>query len=557
MKKLKNIAPIFIVIILSYFAIKPFFLPWFFPIHDDTQVQRVFEMHKSLSDGMFPVRWVSDLGYNYGYPIFNFYAPLVYYIGAGSMFFGFDALVATKIMMVLGIILSGVFMYLLAKEFWGRGGGLISAVLYLFAPYHALNIYVRGDVAEFYAYAFIPLVFWGLWKIYKQEKWMHVIVASLAFAAIILSHNLTAMMIAPFIFVFSVILSLKAKNKTRSLLFLSLFLGIIISSFYTLPVFSEMKYTNVLSQIGGGADFRDHFVCPIQLWDSPWGFGGSTPTCVDGLSFKIGKLHILFFLSSLVSLFFFIKKQKLKFWIGVFSILSVFLAAFLTLNYSFSIWNSIPQMAFIQYPWRFLIVIVFFISFIGGSVVLLLRKFPRLFFTPVVLLVTLAIVYFNAEIFTPQTVLNKTANDYTNDYHLRFTTSKISDEYMPVNFYKPKNFDEIPSSVISETKDIKIVSESKKTKKVDTKIIALKETEVLANLAYFPAWKVYVDGVKKEYSYSDRGLLIKIPQGEHDVRLEFVQTPIEKLGNLLSIAGILILIIGIIIFQRQTSKSKV
>ena len=34
-----------------------------FPIHDDTQVARVYEMGKALSDSMFPVRWVEDLGF--------------------------------------------------------------------------------------------------------------------------------------------------------------------------------------------------------------------------------------------------------------------------------------------------------------------------------------------------------------------------------------------------------------------------------------------------------------------------------------------------------------
>ncbi len=99
MKLLKLIFPIIVVVALSYFAIKPLFIPGFFPIHDDTQVARVFEMSKSLKDGMFPVRWVSDLGYGYGYPIFNFYAPLAYYVGALFQLVGFNALAATKIMM--------------------------------------------------------------------------------------------------------------------------------------------------------------------------------------------------------------------------------------------------------------------------------------------------------------------------------------------------------------------------------------------------------------------------------------------------------------------------
>src|SRR6266571_3739128 len=91
-----------LLLILSYWSIKPFFESGFFPIHDDTQVARVFEMNKSLGDGMFPVRWVSDLGYGYGYPIFNFYAPLAYYVGGIANLVGFDVFFATKFMMIVG-----------------------------------------------------------------------------------------------------------------------------------------------------------------------------------------------------------------------------------------------------------------------------------------------------------------------------------------------------------------------------------------------------------------------------------------------------------------------
>src|SRR5476651_1879562 len=138
---LKKIGFTVLLFLLSFWAVKYLFNPGFFPIHDDTQVQRVFEMKKSLADGMFPVRWVSDLGYNYGYPIFNFYAPLAYYIGGSISLVGVDALTATKVIMAFGIIIAGLFMYLLAREFWGDIGGFVAGLLYLYAPYHAVDLY--------------------------------------------------------------------------------------------------------------------------------------------------------------------------------------------------------------------------------------------------------------------------------------------------------------------------------------------------------------------------------------------------------------------------------
>src|SRR3989344_5461144 len=101
----QHILPIILLIILSWWAIRPLTTSGFFPMHDDTQVGRVVAMGKALRNGQFPVRWVSDLGYGYGYPIFNFYGPLPYYIGGVLYAAGLSGLVATKIMMGLGLVL--------------------------------------------------------------------------------------------------------------------------------------------------------------------------------------------------------------------------------------------------------------------------------------------------------------------------------------------------------------------------------------------------------------------------------------------------------------------
>ncbi|MDP2585785.1 MAG: hypothetical protein Q8P29_02815 [Candidatus Levybacteria bacterium] len=433
---MKKYYGLFIVLILSFWAIQPFFISGFFPMHDDTQVARVFEMGKVLKSGIFPVRTVPDLGYGYGYPIFNFYAPLAYYVGSAFMFLGLDALIATKIMMALGVILAGIFMYLLARKFFGELGGIVSGLFYLYAPFHAVDIYVRGDVAEFWAYAFIPLAFLGIYK-------RNILIGAIGFAGLILSHNLTAMMVTPFLLTAGLLLIISSKKETRMhntlYLILYTFLGLVLSAFYWVPALLEMKNTNVLSQIGGGADFRDHFVCINQLWNSLWGFGGSVAGCVDGLSFKIGKLHILVSIVVFIFMLCFRRIRKSKEGAVIFfSFLGFFISAFLMLEISKPIWEAIPAMVFFQYPWRFLILSSFFSSLLAGSVVSLLKQFsikPYLIVLPLVFL----LLFFNLKLFIPQTILSRTAVDYTNENTLKWAVSKISDEYLPSNFKKPKS----------------------------------------------------------------------------------------------------------------------
>lgn len=561
MKILKLLFPVIVVLVLSVFTILPFLHSGFFPIHDDTQVARVYEMTKGLSDGMLPVRWVSDLGYGYGYPIFNFYDPLPYYIGGLVELIGVNALLATKIMMVLGIALAGISMYFLASEFWGKSGGVLSALFYMYAPYHALDIYVRGDVAEFWAFAFIPLVFLGLWKIYKQQKWRYVVLSSIAFALIVVSHNLTAMMVAPFLILFSFYLALIAKNKKTAIYLLATFvIGILLSAFYWLPAVLEMANTNVSSLIGGSSSFGDNFVCLNQLWTSPWGYGGSTKGCVDGLSFMIGKYHILltFLLSAFAILSVLTKKyfksfSKEKLIIILFSFLGFLTATFFTLQISQPIWELIRPMAFFQYPWRFLVLSVFFASFIVGSLFWIAEKYlsQKIILILLLLLISIGFIFVSVKFFVPEKYLNVNSDYYTNINTLNWKVSKISDEYLPKNFVKPKDLNSIADFSKLNTKNLTVQVINRKTQEVTFNVKAATNQSIILPLAYFPSWQVYVDEKKIPVSNYRGRMSIAIPQGQHSIKLVFQQDAIELLADMLSVAGILALFIGIIHLNKK------
>lgn len=549
------------VLTLSIFAILPLFNQGFFPMHDDTQVARVFEMGKALRDGMFPVRWVPDLGYGYGYPIFNFYAPLAYYVGGVFNVAGFDALIATKMMMGLGIILSGIFMYFLAREFWGNLGGIVSSLFYVYSIYHAIDIYARGDVAEFWAYAFIPIVFYGLWKVYKEKKWHFVVVGSIGFAGLILSHNLTAMMTALFILVLLLILSFLSirKREINKIFYLLsiIFLGILLSAFYWIPAILEMNYTNVLSQIGGGADFRDHFVCPIQLWSSHWGFGGSTSGCIDGMSFMIGKIYIISAILSFTLLFIKIFQKKIgkEIFIALLCFFGFLITTFFTLEISKSLWEAIPLMAFFQYPWRFLLLASFFSSVLAGSLILLTKsvKFKFLNYLTVTVLIIL-LLFLNLKFFQPQNFVNKTASDFTSDRVLKWETSRISDEYMPKEFNTPDVENDIPQNKIeSQNPSVKIDSIIEKTQLVTANVSSQKGAQIKINLAYFPAWKISLDGKNIPFQISAGGVEFVLPSGKHFLEAGFQQTMVENLANALSLIGIVIMILGIIASRKRST----
>lgn len=551
---------VLIVVLISLGTILPLFHAGFFPFHDNTQVVRVYEMTKSLSYGIFPVRWVSDLGYGYGYPIFNFYAPFPYYIGSLFVLLG-DVLIATKIMFALGIIASGVTMYFFSRRFFGNSGGIASAVVYAYFPYHAVNIYVRGAVDEFFAYAFLPVVFLGLYRLIILEKSqktiskniLTILLIGLGIFLVAVSHNLSLYMLllllVPFIAIS--LFTVKTKRFFIAFLVISVLLGILFSSFYILPAFLEMKYTNVFSQIGGGANYSDHFVCLNQYWNSTWGFGGSVAGCNDGLSFKLGKTNIFLLVTTLAAFLYLLKKKKFRDQekTVLTSFVMFVISVFLTLQISQFIWSSIPYMKFIQYPWRFINFAGLFLAFLVGFLPFAAKEiFKEKAGFGVLIFIILITIFSNYKLFYPQEYNSYPSSFYTQDNYMKYTVSKISDEYMPSGFGTPKEIAGIPTNsavLLKTTGSLEV--KNKRPNYLNTAYDISNDGVIHLNLAYFPSWRAYLNTQEVPIVPTYRGMNVSIPQGKGVLELKFEQTPIEVFGNTLSLIAFLAVFIGIIL----------
>lgn len=543
---MKNLL-LFLSVLIIIPTLLPLFDSGFFTIHDNTQVERVFQMTKALSDGHFPVRWVEDLGYGYGYPIFNFYAPLPYYLGAFINIVLLNSMVSTKIMFGAGILLSFITMYFFASKLTNRIGGLAAGVIYLYFPYHAVNIYIRGAVGEFYAYAFLPLVFLGIYEIFEKlnkSNFRSVVRTAFFFSIpiflVIISHNLSAFMMGLMLIPYTVFLIFNSKKKKEFfyLLMIMFSLSFLLSSFYLLPAVFESSYTNVSSQIGGGADYRDHFVCVTQLWHSDWGFGGSVNGCVDGLSFSLGKFNIIILISALALFLFKFSKRKNNLEM-IFWFLLIF-SLFLLLPYSKFVWDYVPFMEYLQYPWRMLNFTGLYISIIAAFLIYKIEN--KRLMSLITVLIVLGQLYFNYNLFVPVDKTNIKANEYENLVHIKTQTSKISDEYMPPDFSKPESFENVPNKLV-ENVDYEILDE--KVSYVKFKVSGNGE-KLLINKAFFPSWKAYVNGKEVKISSEKKGMSIHLPKGVNAVELRFKPTLIQSIGNFLSLIGIMLLLVVII-----------
>jgi hypothetical protein len=519
------------VLILSYWMIRPLLSTGYFPMHDDTQVARVVEMGRALREGQFPVRWVGDLGYGYGYPIFNFYGPLPYYVGGLFYALGFSGLVATKMMMALGLIAAGITMYIAVTDLVGISGGVLAAALYMYAPYHAVDAYVRGAVGEYWALIFLPLIFWG----FKRRNFL---IGAAGVAGLILSHTILGY--AGLVFVALAY----AVSGMRKEALLSILLGLGLSAFFWFPALTEMRYTNVASQVSATSDYHDHFVCIGQLWNSVWGYGGSAKGCLDGFAFKIGKLHLILGLIALLGVF--MKRRYV-----VIAGLAVFLlSVFFMLPVSRPVWETLPLFAYVQYPWRFLAFAIFGISLMGAGITVLISN--RYLRWAAVFVSIGVLLFIEAKHFTPQYIYDRNPSDFETAEDLRWRVSKISDEYLPGAVTRPTESSQYIRDTIpgSDGYTVQTVENRNTYKKFEFR--SGWDNEVTVNVADFPGWRYMVNEFTVRPQLSNGLPRLTVPSGLTVVQMWFTDTPVRTAGNIVSLASVAVCLY---IYDRKNKKN--
>ena len=243
---LRNKLFLFFLVLLSLIPLLDFFQSGLPDTHDGKDhVKRIASFYQSLSEGNFIPRWGGNLNRGYGHPVLTFFYPFSSYLGSLFHFLGFSFVNSTKIVFCLGFILSGVFMYLWIKELWGKRAGFAAGLVYMFAPYRFVDLYVRGAIGECTAFIWPPLICWFVLKLSQKIKWSYLAGLSLSLAALILSHNALSIMFLPVIFGYMIYLIYSSDKKLLYTLYFILctFFGFALSAFFWLPAFFEAKYT--------------------------------------------------------------------------------------------------------------------------------------------------------------------------------------------------------------------------------------------------------------------------------------------------------------------------
>jgi hypothetical protein len=347
-----------LVILVTLPACWPLLRPGFLVTDDGRfHVYRIAALAQAWQQGVLYPRLFPTFGFGYGQAVLNFYAPLSYWPGA-MLALGVGPIAASKATIALGFLLAALAAFGFARRLWGPAGGILAAVAYTYFPYHLADAYLRGAIPEHFAFIWPPLILWAYTDAFRRDKPLAPFLwGTLAWAALILTHNPTALLMIPVSGLYLIVMAGWTRRWHRlvpAVGGLALALG--LTAPLWLPFLAESKAVGL--GLGPSNGYIKHlapvgrFVQPFLLYRYGLERGGATDHPLSWLS-------VALFLVVLVLLVWRLARNgpvKAAPVTG-FSLALTATAALMVTGLSLPIWRlTAPVLAQLQYPWRFLAV---------------------------------------------------------------------------------------------------------------------------------------------------------------------------------------------------------
>ncbi|MBI4322068.1 MAG: hypothetical protein HY675_26555 [Chloroflexi bacterium] len=554
--------------LLAMFSAMPLFRPTIFASSDFLfHLYRLMEYDTLIRHGTLYPRWAPDFHYGLGSPIFNYYSPLTYYLGEVFHLLGAGYFDSLKLLVFAAMALSGVGAYLYTRRYLSPAASTMAAVAYMYTPYHLINLYFRGDIPEYLAYTWFPFILWSLRNVVQRHRPTDVAVASVFYAGLILTHNLSAAIFSVFMIIYGTALlwhnraarlarwAQTAGDGLRLVGTGTLSLG--RTAFFWLPSLAEKHLVDVERMLY--YDFRTSFPTLEQLLPASlvYDYGALLSPAIRGQPW-LGLLPAVFPCLGVLALVWRRRTPDHRLRAEVIASLIVGASSFIVMAPASTwFWENVPMLNFVQFPTRFL-------AFLGLPSALLAGvaadSIPHRLRTVVIAgLVSLVIVSATAGL-SPQES-NTRQEQISRAGSIEFEVSSgtlgttAGGEYLPKSVKKPP---EAPGTALAALlgQPMPALAESlpgvraevveKRATRAAYKLDAETATTIVLNALYFPGWVAYLDDVATPIGIDDPSGLIKVdvPAGRHTLRIDFVETPIRLLGDVVSaLAAILLLVL--------------
>lgn len=547
-------------------AVLLFALPAISPLFQQTlpdsadgllHLYRVIALEQAWQLGVIFPRWLPNLAYGYGLPLFVFYAPFSYYPTGLIYRLTNNPILAFNSSMAIAMLLGSSGMFRFVKLYMGQQAALLASVAYLYAPYGLMTAYFRGSLPIVWAWALIPWVFWAFARLLQRNRWLDVALAASLCGLALLSHNISNLLFFPALMVYLGLSLLHLSRTTdhpaaqttaiKIATALSLALG--LAAFFLLPALLEKEFVQVERVITPpDFDYRSNFLSLSDLLSLPTAAntGLLNPTHTPMLGWP------QLILAAIGSLFGIINRQRQQQQskdttsLLLFALLALSTTVSMTLPFSMIVWDSLPLLAFVQQPHRFLSLAAFCLALlcgVGGA------YFPKRFRHGITLGGATLMVAFAMPLLYPR-YLDPLPAELSLSGMLRYEQSigaigtTSFGEYLPMWVSQPPTEPPKPDNLSLSTRldsaylpeKTTIMASATPFNQLELTIDSPKPYSAIFHIFHFPGWQAIIDGQPVEIvPFSERGLIsFSVPAGQHQLQLAFHETPLRQLANAIS-----------------------
>jgi hypothetical protein len=513
-------------------------------------------------EGIVYPRWAEWANWGFGEPRFIFYPPASWTIGA-ALGCVLPWRMVPGAFIWLALILSGVSMWRLAREWLPSSQAIAAAVLFVVNPYQLVVVYYRSDFAELLASALFPLLVLGALRVIRDgwgRSWHGIPFLAVAFAAIWLS-NAPAAVIATYSLALLLVVGCALQRNFRPLIDggTAMAFGFGFAAFYILPAAFEQRWVQIAQVMSENLSYAQNFI-----------FTHSIDPEFALFNWKVSGVALGMMLLGGVAAVFSARCRReysLLWWM----MLALTAASIiLTLPASVWLWRYLPKLQYVQFPWRWLVPLAIPYSFFLASAIGRSRR-PWISYVALGVVIAAAATAFVSDAWWDSADVPTLAAAIRSGHGYEGT-----DEYAPVgcdhynlpgailNPDSPDVFDENPAPPLVEQfnpESEEIVSRSGVKTHIDRWLAneklfyaeTIEETAIALRLVNYPAWQVLVDGASsKAISAPETAqILVRIPAGSHRVEARFRRTPDRTAGAAISFLSALLLLSSTIFVKRR------
>lgn len=548
---------IVVIALLILISTAPIIFGKSIPSHADWHIhmERAYNFTRCFWQGQWVPRWIDAQAAGYGLPVFNFYAPLVYYIYTLLDLIFRNAVLAIKWTFVIPVILSSLFGYLYLRKHCSPAAVTVALGFIVFSP--AIHMYIYNDnwPGSVLAIPFVFLILYGIDSFNKEKDFdlKTFLIISGGYATLIVTHIASAfcftLLAIPYFFLS---LNIYRTKKFLKNYILSFLMGGTLGAFYLLPAALEKKLVHADEVLVQGPlwDYSKNFLFTFLDRNKDEGYAWAV---FDHRYYEVS--NALFGLAVLLcAILLILNMDKVKKYFSehfrVVITITMFTITFLMMTpVSLFAWIMIKPLHTIQFPWRFTTFIVPFGALIIAYAFDLVMHLGKekintsnykfvLFSVAFLFGLLLYVNYINMFKWpwVPEQSLLKSAVNVlwaNEEYRSRFPNDLNWKSFDPKRDFSP--------SIQSTNIDTNITLVDWKSHLRSFEVFSSTGHEIALRTFYFPGWNVYIDEKKSDIRLQNPGKFVfYVPAGKHQIIARFEDTSIRKTSFYISLIALLI-----------------